>query len=375
MSKMTGREVLLRVLRRQPADRIPVSPFIHVNYVREYFGANDVDYVARTPEVYRHFGFDIMHRNCSIAYNAYGQPAHDWDVTILCEADSRDLTNATIIRTPAGELHSTDAVRCVYEYDAETSTTDYPIKTEADLDVLMRYQPPVGEVDCTDIRRGREAVGEEGIVAPWIQGAFNLVTFYYRKVDDLLVDALERPVFYDRLMRYCIERYETWIGQVLDARPDVLCAGGNVANAKMVGPAFFQKYIWPYEKQLIDFVQERGVIYLYHNCGYARKLLPLYPSLGMGAYESLTPPPYGNTPLEEALTVFGTNTALLGNIDQIDLLRKGTPEQIADQVENVMNTVRGRSHFILATTDYFNENTPNDNIHALGDAGRRYGYL
>ena len=375
MSKMTGREALLQVLRRQPADRIPVSPFIHVNYVKEFFGANDVDYVARTPEVYRHFGFDIMHRNCSIAYDAYGETARHWDVTTQTEVDGRDLTTATVVQTPMGELRTANALRWVYEYDAENSATDYPIKTERDLDILMRYQPPVGEVDCTDIRHAREVVDDEGIIAPWIQGAFNLAALYYRKVDDLLVDALERPAFYDQLMQYCIERYKTWLAQVADVQPDVLCAGGNIANAKMVGPAFFREHIWPYEKQLIDFVQERGVIYLYHNCGYARKLLPLYPSLGMGAYESLTPPPYGNTMLEEALAVFGKNTALLGNIDQIDLLRKGTPAQIAEQVEVVLNTVRGRSYFILATTDYFNENTPHDNIHALANAGRRYGYL
>jgi hypothetical protein len=49
----------------QTVDRIPVSPFIHVNYVKEFFGTHDVDWVARTPEVYRHFGFDVMHRNCT----------------------------------------------------------------------------------------------------------------------------------------------------------------------------------------------------------------------------------------------------------------------------------------------------------------------
>ena len=102
MSKMTGREALLQVLRRQPADRIPVSPFIHVNYVKEFFGANDVDYVARTPEVYRHFGFDIMHRNCSIAYDAYGETARHWDVTTQTEVDGRDLTSATVVQTPTG---------------------------------------------------------------------------------------------------------------------------------------------------------------------------------------------------------------------------------------------------------------------------------
>ena len=31
--------------------------------------------------------------------------------------------------------------------------------------------------------------------------------------------------------------------------------------------------------------------------------------------------------------------------------------------------------FILATTDYFNENTPHESIHALAEAGRRHGRL
>jgi uroporphyrinogen decarboxylase len=373
MSTMTRREVLLRVLARQPTERIPVSPFIHVNYVKEFFGSHDVDWVARTPDVYRHFGFDVMHRNCSIAYDPYGATTGAWAVTTDKQVEGRDETTATTVRTPRGELHAVEALRWVYEYDAETSPIEFLIKSAADLDRLMQYQPPVGDVDCRAIRRAREAVGEDGIVAPWIQGAFNLVAYYYRKVDELLVDALVRPDFYHRMMTFCLERYKTWVQQVLDARPDVLCAGGNIANGKMVGPAFFREHIWPYEKQLIDFVQQQGVTYLYHNCGYARKLLPLYPSLGMGAYESLTPPPYGNTSLEEAIAVFGEGTTLLGNIDQIDLLRYGTPAQIAERVEQVLRTVRGRSHFILATTDYFNENTPQTNIHALADAGRRYG--
>jgi len=36
---MTGRERLLWALNQQPVDRMPVSPFIHANFVREFFGA------------------------------------------------------------------------------------------------------------------------------------------------------------------------------------------------------------------------------------------------------------------------------------------------------------------------------------------------
>ena len=56
MSDMTGRERLLNAFFQQPVDRIPVAPFIHVNYVKEFYGDHDVDWVEKTPEVYRHFG-------------------------------------------------------------------------------------------------------------------------------------------------------------------------------------------------------------------------------------------------------------------------------------------------------------------------------
>jgi len=143
----------------------------------------------------------------------------------------------------------------------------------------------------------------------------------------------------------------------------------------LVSPAFFREHIWPYEKHFIECIQSQGVVVLYHNCGYARNLLPLYPGLGMRAYESLTPRPYGDTILAEAVEILGPSVTLSGNIDQLDLLRKGAAEDIEIAVKQVMETVRNRCHFILATTDYFNENTPHDNIHALAEAGRRYGKL
>ena len=129
------------------------------------------------------------------------------------------------------------------------------------------------------------------------------------------------------------------------------------------------------EKELIDFIQGQGVAVLYHNCGYARSLMPLYPSLGLQAYESLTPPPYGDTVIEEAVGAFGRGTTLLGGIDQLDLLRTGEAREIEAAVKSILDTVRGRCHFILGTTDYFNENTPADKIRVLADAGRKYGKL
>ncbi len=374
MSDLSGRQRLLRVFRQQPVDRIPVSPFIHVNFVKEFFGSHEVDWVTRTPEVYHYFGFDVIHRNCTPTPDIYGPSGQNWHLEVTRQQNGRDETITTTIHTPRGGLRCVEALRWVYEYDAECSPVEYPIKSESDLDLMMRFQPDPTPPNTDDIQRAKAAVGEEGIIAPWVQGAFNLVAFYYRRVDDLLLDALSNPSFYDRLMSYALERYKTHVQAMIDAGADVLSYGGNIANAKLVGPEFFERFILPYERRLIEFIQSYDVPVLYHNCGRARKLLPLYPTLGIRAYESLTPPPYGDTILEEALEIFGKRVTLSGNIDQIDLLRRGSADAIRAQVRQVLDTVRGRAHFILATTDYFNENTPYDNIRILAEAGREYGY-
>ena len=104
-------------------------------------------------------------------------------------------------------------------------------------------------------------------------------------------------------------------------------------------------------------------------------LLPVLPRIGMSLYESLTPPPYGDTDLETALAAFDRSITLSGNIDQIDLLRQGPAEAIDEAVRLTLGRAAKRGNFILATTDYFNENTPEAHIIAFAEAARRYGRI
>lgn len=373
---MKGRERLLHALHRLPVDRVPVAPFIHVNYVKEFFSDHNTDIVEGTIEVYRHFGFDLMHRNCSAAYDHFtAVETPEWRVEQTTERSGRDETVHTVVRTPGGELRRISAVRWTCEYDCEASVVEFPVRTESDLDLCRRYMPPVGAVDVSAIRKTKRAVGGDGILAPWMQGAFNEAAIHYRRVDDLLMDALEQPVFYTALMQFALDRLKAFASQCVAAGADVLSAGGNVANGKLVGPAFFREHIAPYERRLVDFVEASGATLLYHNCGYASRLMDIYPSLGLRAYESLTPPPHGDTALGKAFEVFDPRrTALLGNIDQIDLMRRGSPEEIRACVARTLGEARHwGGAFILGTTDYFNENTPCENIHALAEAGLEFG--
>ena len=63
---MTGRERFIKLLKREPIDRIPVATFIHNNFLNEFFRSNEVDPIEKGIEVYKHFRFDIMLRTCSV---------------------------------------------------------------------------------------------------------------------------------------------------------------------------------------------------------------------------------------------------------------------------------------------------------------------
>ena len=69
---MTSRERLLRTFRREPVDRIPVSPFLYYNSVYEMFGYSpsidaffdppDFDPIRGFVDFCARFGFDVLDR-------------------------------------------------------------------------------------------------------------------------------------------------------------------------------------------------------------------------------------------------------------------------------------------------------------------------
>jgi uroporphyrinogen-III decarboxylase len=233
----------------------------------------------------------------------------------------------------------------------------------------------VGTVDTAGITKAKRLVCDtgRGMIAPWIQGAFNHLAFYYRKLDDLLMDAMINAPFYNRMMEYFLERNKQIIAQYINARVDAFSYAGNIASGKLIGVEFFQKYVFPYEKHLIDFIKSKGVYVQYHNCGYGMRLFPAYKDLGMNVYESMTPPPFGDTDFELAIEVMPKLITLSGNIDQIEFLKTATPMQVRQKVKEILEKAKKRGNFILSTTDYFGEGTPHENIFAFAQAGKEYG--
>jgi len=63
----------------------------------------------------------------------------------------------------------------------------------------------------------------------------------------------------------------------------------------------------------------------------------------------------------------------MGGLDQIDLLRHGSPAQVEQAVSQIMQAVHSRCRYILGTSDYLLDETPPENLRALARAGHEMG--
>ncbi|HHW49651.1 MAG TPA: hypothetical protein GXX14_13695 [Clostridiaceae bacterium] len=367
MKELNGRERLLRSFNKQPVDRIPVSPFIYNNFVRNFYNDTGADIIQGTVDVYKYFGFDLMHRNINIRYDESVLDSSKWRVKVK-ERKEGDTTNiTTVIRTPERELVQTVQYRKISRYQEVKAVTEWFIKDIDDFKQFLKYQPPVPALKFPELERAKKIIGDSGITAPWISGVFNYVADY-RKLDDLLMDAVLEPELYKEMMEYFLQRIKAHIRYVLKEGVDVLSYAGNIASGTMVGPDFFRKNVMEYEKQLIGFIQSKGTHVLYHNCGDARNMIEVYNELGIHAFESITEPPYADNDLKDAVTRFDEHITLIGNLDQVTFLKEATPEEVKAKVKEKLEIVGGRKGFILGTTDFIDENTPYENLFAMVEA-------
>jgi uroporphyrinogen-III decarboxylase len=364
LKELTGRERLLRSFQGLPVDRRPVSPFIHVNFIRLFFEEQNPELPKNTLDVYRHFGFDVIHRNISVRHEPGIFTGDSWRVEKSWE--ERDL-EVTRIVTPVRTLTQRVRYQWLSPNHQVKAVTESFIKDPSDFEQFRRFRPPLPVLDFTELTRTKALVGDLGIVAPFAFGLFNYVADL-RGLDRLLMDFMTDEPFFHELMSYFQAELLDFYGQLTEVGIDAVSYPGNMANGSTVGPGFFRRYVFEYEKKIIDFIQNRGTHVLYHNCGDAKAMIEVYNDIGIHAFETLTEPPYGDMDFREALDRFDPRILLHGGIDQIRFLREASAGEITRAVREKLQLAEKRRGFILGTSDFLEEGTPFENLFAMAAA-------
>ncbi|MBN1836362.1 MAG: uroporphyrinogen decarboxylase family protein [Spirochaetales bacterium] len=125
-----------------------------------------------------------------------------------------------------------------------------------------------------------------------------------------------------------------------------------------VGPAHFEEFVFPYLARVCR--EFASALKIYHICDrQIAHVLPRLPELGIDVL-------YFGADLAEVAAAAGGRASLMGNLSPIELLLRGTPEEVLGEARRCIETAGGmEGGFLLAPSGAFIPGTPEENIRAV----------
>jgi len=387
---MTSRERFIKVFNGEMPDRVPVTLFIadQGHFLNQMY--SDVDpwdflkLQLKVVELQKQFGCDVFVRllygiNDPLSIHMGGlnveQQTENWEVHTEEIKNGPTLIKRSKIKTPDGTLTQDFSIHEIRKGTFMYGCTKKPIEKPSDLDIAIKYEPRMKKGYKEKVKKIvktiREAVGDDGIVGTWTpHGPFNNASLLIKE-DLLYMLFLIDYDFYERLMNFAMERILDYTRAIDEAGPDVHCIGGNVPGG-FLGKETYEKYILPFEKKYISIVQENGTPAMYHNCGQIMNLVESYKRLGVRIVEPFSPYPLGDADLKKAKEIVNGEYIILGGVDQVNVIQKGTIDQVKKATEKTIKIGKPGGKFILQSADFLEYGTPVENVKAFVETGKQY---
>lgn len=387
---MTSREQFLSVFRGDVPERVPVTLFLSDQghfLTQIYPGVDPDDYeqnLRNVIEIQKQLGLDVFVRmlfglNDPLSIHMGGlnvsRSTENWDVKTQVTQREETRIESSTIRTPAGTLTQEMSYHEIQAGTILHCCTKKPIKTPADLDIAIQYEPGMPETWPVEakkkVQKIKQMLGDDGILGSWTpHGPFNNASLLISQ-EELYSLFLMDLDFYDKLMNFSMNRILDYTRAIDEAGVDVHCVGGNVPGG-FLGKKSYDQYILPYEKRYIEHVQHRGTPAIYHNCGQIMNLLESYKELGAQAIESFSPPPMADGDLAEAKRIVDGDYVIIGNLDQVNLLKNGTPDEVKRKTEEAIKAGKPGGKFILQSADFLEYGTPMQNLEAYVETAKQF---
>ena len=325
---MTGRERVLALLAGGEPDRVPLMP-ITMMFAARHIGARYREYASdhkvlahaqvRTAET---FAFDYV--------SAISDPARE-----------------------AGDLGA-----AIEWFDDQPPAI---VETQALLSAksaLNRLRVPLGprmQDRVQAVALMRNVAGRGLLVEGWVEGACAM-SADLRGVNTLMLDFFDDPSFVRDLFEFTVAMELEFAKAQIAAGADLIGVGD--AAASLVGPRLYQEFVQPYERKLVQGIQEAGAYVRLHICGKTRKLYR-----GMSATGADIIDLDSMAPIDAAREEMGDRQILLGNVDPVRVMKDGTPELVEQAIAGCHRQAGAR--YIAGAGCEIPPGTPDANLHAL----------
>ncbi|MHC4622696.1 MAG: uroporphyrinogen decarboxylase family protein [Planctomycetota bacterium] len=373
---MTSKERMMRALNREKPDRLPAT--IHQWqqwHLDNYMGGMDA------LSAFKAVGLDA-----SIQYfEAMGQfwipdaekyivETPEWrDEIQVVSSDPNDKLLHHTIATPEGTLTYKTAGNL-----KTTWITEYLIKRHEDIDLIEKYMP-VAKLDKENVAKEYDAIGDAGILRGFVwgdQAGCWQHACCLMDIQKLIMETFDNPDWVHRLMQILLDKKLRFIEESLGgAKFDLIETGGGASSDTVISPKLHREFCLPYDRQMHRALHKHGFISTYHTCGGMMNLLDLIVENETDASETLSPPGVGGniTEPEKVREKFSGKVAMIGGMDQFNILASGDVEQISNEVQRLFEGFGRDGGYIMSAADHFFD-APAENLAAFAQAAGECAY-
>ncbi len=250
--------------------------------------------------------------------------------------------------------------------DLDTGTSDVtkPAFSQAE-DILTHLECLKGDLSKADyswLHRIRKSVGEDIALSGTTTDPVSAVGWYLG-LESFMYLIFDKPELLkkicDKFADICLETSVAMVNNGMD----LIRLGA--ATACLLSPEMFLEFCAPYQRRICKAVRKAGGMTHLHMCGNVKNLLKPILSSEADILETITPPPLGDTTIQEAKTTLGSQICLKGNLSPTGALRNGPPAEALKAAKNCLQAGMPGGGYIFSVADNLAPGTPEENIDAI----------
>ncbi len=387
---MTGKQRVRAAMRHEPVDRVPVMCQLAIGH---YLLNTDVKPAELwfTSEGFsrglvglaRRYGFDGVLLNLPgrdpdwMRYVARIETAADGSQTVFfingeharCPADDNvQHVHRSGHRRP--KIDKVDPVRLYYDDPHDLGGLKYPFYFGLDpyQPDRARYWPDYlfRTIELVKAEAGEELSVHSEIFSPFTQ---LMELFGYQEALMYLIDEPERCEAI--LAAYREGAADLGVRQARRGVDAVLISSA-FAGGGFISPRQYDRFVLPYEAEVVRRVHEAGVPVYTHTCGDIGDRLERMVQTGTDGIDTLDPPPLGSVNLADAKRRVGDCVFFKGNMDAVNtLLKKSRAEVRADALARLKAGSPGGG-YILSSACSVSPRVPPENLTVLVEASKEF---
>lgn len=373
---MTPRERLITTIRHEEADYVPCSPWSCILFPSKALGIKLGDLsgaLAICPfwkaqlRSDKKFGFDsrILSPLC-LGGGEYIPVRESEEVKVNKEIIRREGVKRWVrvtIKTPAGDLTEE---RCCPEDAVDWGIKPLIDNPKRDYKKIQYLLGNPSQMDFTEHQKAQEIIGDQGLLmlgfdTPW-------TWWIIRRGKAGFTDPFDYSPILGKFCEDYLDFVREYIGVCDTLQPDLYWIHGVYDG--IAGPTLLDRYVFPFIKEIRKLTSTPLQYFLSGNC---MELLEKVAGTGIDVLEPLEPFPLGDVDLAEVKRKIGDRVCLAGNLDPINVLERGTPQDVEREVKKCIGDAAEGGGYIFATADQITNITPFENVSTMVESVKRYG--